>query len=43
LLAVLRESGYDGVVSIEHEDPSLSPEASIEASATALREALSWP
>ncbi|MDX6600736.1 MAG: hypothetical protein QOE87_4623, partial [Gaiellales bacterium] len=43
LLAALRESGYDGVVSIEHEDPSLSPEASIEASATALREALSWP
>ena len=42
LLSALRESGYDGVVSIEHEDPSLTPEASIEASAVALREALSW-
>jgi sugar phosphate isomerase/epimerase len=42
LLAALRASGYDGVVSIEHEDPSLAPEASIEASATALREALAW-
>jgi sugar phosphate isomerase/epimerase len=42
LLATLRESGYDGVISIEHEDPSLTPEASIEASAAALREALSW-
>ena len=35
-------SGYDGVVSIEHEDPTLAPEASIEASALALREALAW-
>ena len=35
-------AGYDGVVSIEHEDPTLSPEASIEASAVALREALAW-
>jgi sugar phosphate isomerase/epimerase len=42
LLAALRESGYDDVISIEHEDPSLTPEASIEASAAALREALSW-
>lgn len=42
LLAALRGSGYDGVVSIEHEDPTLSPEASIEASAVALREALAW-
>jgi sugar phosphate isomerase/epimerase len=42
LLSALRASGYDGVVSIEHEDPTLSPEASIEASATALREALAW-
>jgi sugar phosphate isomerase/epimerase len=42
LLAALRERGYDGVVSIEHEDPTLPAEASIEASATALREALAW-
>ncbi len=42
LLAALRGAGYDGVVSIEHEDPTLSPEASIEASAAALREALAW-
>ncbi len=41
-LQALRASGYDGVVSIEHEDPTLTPEASIEASAAALREALSW-
>ncbi len=42
LLSALRRSGYDGVVSIEHEDPTLTPEASIEASALALREALAW-
>ncbi len=42
LLAALRATGYDGVVSIEHEDPTLTAEASIEASATALREALAW-
>jgi sugar phosphate isomerase/epimerase len=42
LLQALRASGYDDVVSIEHEDPTLTPEASIEASAAALREALSW-
>ena len=42
LLAALRAGGYDGVVSIEHEDPTLTAEASIEASATALREALAW-
>jgi len=42
LLAALRGAGYDGVVSIEHEDPTLSPEDSIEASAVALREALAW-
>jgi sugar phosphate isomerase/epimerase len=42
LLQALRASGYDDVISIEHEDPTLTPEASIEASAAALREALSW-
>jgi sugar phosphate isomerase/epimerase len=40
LLGALRASGYDGVVSIEHEDPRMTPEASIEASASALRQAL---
>jgi sugar phosphate isomerase/epimerase len=40
LLAALRAAGYDGVVSIEHEDPRMTPEASIEASAKALRQAL---
>ncbi|MEO9175148.1 MAG: sugar phosphate isomerase/epimerase [Gaiellales bacterium] len=40
LLDALRASGYDGVVSIEHEDPRMTPEASIEASAKALRQAL---
>ena len=38
----MRAAGYDGVVSIEHEDPTLTAEASIEASAVALREALAW-
>jgi sugar phosphate isomerase/epimerase len=42
LLSALRAAGYDGVVSIEHEDPKLTAEASIEASAMALREALEW-
>lgn len=42
LIAALRASGYDGVVSIEHEDPALAPEDSIEASAAALREAIAW-
>jgi sugar phosphate isomerase/epimerase len=40
LLGALRASGYDGVVSIEHEDPRMTPEASIEASAAALRGAI---
>jgi sugar phosphate isomerase/epimerase len=40
LLAALRSSGYDGVVSIEHEDPRMSAEASIEASAATLRSVL---
>jgi sugar phosphate isomerase/epimerase len=37
LLDALRASGYDGVVSIEHEDPRMTPEASIEASLATLR------
>jgi sugar phosphate isomerase/epimerase len=40
LLAALRGSGYDGVVSIEHEDPRMTPEDSIERSLAALRQAL---
>ena len=40
LLDALARAGYDGVVSIEHEDPQLSPEEGIEASLKALREAV---
>jgi sugar phosphate isomerase/epimerase len=40
LLRTLNETGYDDVVSIEHEDPNLTPEAGIEASLAGLREAL---
>jgi sugar phosphate isomerase/epimerase len=40
LLRALAEAGYDGVLSIEHEDPNLSAEAGIEASLRGLRDAL---
>ena len=40
LLRALNDAGYDDVVSIEHEDPNLTPEAGIEASLAGLREAL---
>ena len=40
LLDALRRAGYDGVVSIEHEDPRYEPEAGIEASLEGLRAAL---
>jgi sugar phosphate isomerase/epimerase len=40
LLAALRRAGYDGVVSIEYEDPVRAPEEAIEASAATLREAM---
>ncbi len=40
LLAALRAAGFDGDVSVEHEDPRLTPEAGIEASLDGLREAL---
>ena len=36
LISALTASGYDGVISIEHEDPNLTPEQGIEASLTAL-------
>jgi sugar phosphate isomerase/epimerase len=40
LLRAVTEGGYDDVVSIEHEDPNLEPEAGIEASLLGLRQAL---
>lgn len=39
LVAALRSAGYDGVISIEHEDPRVTPEEGIETSLTALRRA----
>jgi sugar phosphate isomerase/epimerase len=40
LLSALRSAGYDGDVSIEHEDPRMSAEEGIETSLAALRAAL---
>jgi sugar phosphate isomerase/epimerase len=40
LFAAIAEAGYDGPVSIEHEDPRLDVEAGIEASLEGLRAAL---
>jgi sugar phosphate isomerase/epimerase len=40
LLRGLARAGYDGVVSIEHEDPNLDAEAGVEASLSGLRAAL---
>jgi sugar phosphate isomerase/epimerase len=40
LFAAIHAAGYDGPVSIEHEDPTLAPEAGIEASLEGLRAAL---
>jgi len=39
LVAALRAAGYDGVISIEHEDPRVTPEEGIETSLAALRRA----
>ena len=39
LLTAIARAGHDGVVSIEHEDPRLSPEKGIDASLRALLEA----
>jgi sugar phosphate isomerase/epimerase len=39
-VAALRAAGHDGVISIEHEDPGLSPEECITRSASTLRAAL---
>lgn len=41
LLGALRSAGYDGPISIEHEDPELGPEEGVEASLAGLRAALS--
>jgi len=40
LVAALRRAGYDGLVSVEHEDPLLAPEAGIEASLAGLARVL---
>jgi sugar phosphate isomerase/epimerase len=40
LLEAIRATGYDGVVSIEHEDPNLDPEAGVLASLAGLQSAL---
>jgi sugar phosphate isomerase/epimerase len=39
-VAALRVAGYDGVISVEHEDPSLPPEQCIAESADTLRAAI---
>jgi len=39
LVAALRSAGYDGVISIEHEDPRVTPEEGIKTSLAALRRA----
>jgi sugar phosphate isomerase/epimerase len=39
LVAALQSAGYDGVISIEHEDPRVTPEEGIETSLAALRRA----
>jgi sugar phosphate isomerase/epimerase len=40
LLDAIRDAGYDGPVSIEHEDPALAPEQGVEASLEGLRAAM---
>jgi sugar phosphate isomerase/epimerase len=40
ILSALRAAGYDGDVSIEHEDPRMGAEEGIETSLAALRAAL---
>jgi sugar phosphate isomerase/epimerase len=40
LLTLLGRAGYDGDVSIEHEDPRLEPDAGIDASLAGLRDAI---
>ena len=43
LLAALRGVGYDGDLSIEHEDPRMGPDEGIETSLAGLRAALAHP
>ena len=43
LLAALRAAGYDGDLSIEHEDPRMGPDEGIETSLAGLRAALAHP
>ena len=40
LLRALSDAGYDGPISIEHEDPTLTPEEGVEASLEGLRAAM---
>jgi sugar phosphate isomerase/epimerase len=40
LLRALSDAGYDGPISIEHEDPNLTPEEGVEASLEGLRAAM---
>ena len=40
LLTTLSRAGYDGVVSVEHEDPRYAAEEGIERSLAALRRAM---
>ena len=40
LVGALRDAGYDGALSIEHEDPLLSPEDGLDRAVATLREAL---
>ncbi|MFS8085259.1 MAG: sugar phosphate isomerase/epimerase family protein [Acidobacteriota bacterium] len=42
-VAALAAAGYDGVLSIEHEDPAQSPEAGVEESVQLLRRVLGKP
>ena len=39
LVQALRAAGYDGVISIEHEDPRMTPEEGVETSLATLRRA----
>jgi sugar phosphate isomerase/epimerase len=40
LVRALQDAGHDGVISIEHEDPALSPPECIARSATVLHDAV---
>jgi sugar phosphate isomerase/epimerase len=40
VVRALATAGHDGVISIEHEDPALSPEDCVARSAVVLRDAV---